>query len=72
MNITHRGVPPNERIWDGICAICKSRAEVTEDELANVKEDPRDGLYAWVECPVCGAKPSDGYGGIFFTPRKAR
>lgn len=70
MKITHKGVPPGERIWKGECVSCKSRAEATQLELKNITHDQREGSFSWEICPVCNAGNAKGYGGMLFYPAK--
>lgn len=71
MNITKRGIPPQERVWIGKCNKCGSEAEANQCELHNITDDPREGTqFSWENCPVCDAGDArTGYGGMLFYPK---
>ena len=43
-----------ERVWAGSCRNCKSEFEALEKEL-KVTHEQRDGSFAHIGCPECGA-----------------
>lgn len=73
MNITFRGKPPGDRVWDGKCSKCDSQATAVESELTGITTDfrPPCDRHSWEKCPVCGAgDPKTGnHGGMLFHPR---
>ena len=71
MKITHRGIPPSEKVWVGTCRECKSEAEAAESEMTHKTYDQREkGSFSWEVCPVCSAgKGHAGYGGMIFYPK---
>lgn len=70
MKIIYKGTPNSERIWEGTCNQCNSKAEATQSELKHITYDEREGgSFSWEKCPACGFGGS-GYGGMLFYPKK--
>ena len=74
MKITKRGSPPlGERVWHGVCSVCRSEAEASDDEMTNIQPNLPCDLPVWEICPVCRAGDRDNvHGGMLFKPMIAQ
>lgn len=69
MEITKRGLLPEERKWKGVCAYCGSEAKASEHEMGYIDYDSqRNTQFSWVKCPVCNR--GGNRGGMLFYPAK--
>ena len=54
MKIIKHGTIPQDKVYRGTCAICRTEFEFARKEAKREVADQRDGDAMVVACPVCG------------------